>query len=113
MGYFLGLPILGNQDNFVTLAQDAYKKTIGRSDQWIHQKTVLFSTLTLSYWTLERLFIEVFGKTINTENRKPLEENLYKAANSMKKVYDITENLLVEKELVRSQDAIFISSQWK
>ena len=98
--YFLGIPKLGNQDNFVTLVQDAYKKTIMKSlnHPWVLQKTVLLALHTSRYWTRERLFFKVFQETENAENRKSLEENLDKVVNSMKKVYDTAEKLCVEKE---------------
>ena len=102
MPYFLGIPTVGNQNNVVTLVQDAYKKTImiSLNHPWLLQKTVLLAIhTTFRTSTRESLYRKIFGASQNDESRKPLEENLYKAINSMKKVYDIIEKLNVEKEL--------------
>ena len=99
--YFLGIPKLGNQDNFVTLVQDAYKETIMKTNNHSYYvaKTVLFGIYFSSNFTRESLYKKVFGELETDESRKILEEKLTKAFDSMIKVYNITENLYVDKKL--------------
>jgi len=92
-----GIPALDDKDKCCSLSQEAYKKTLMRFHPWVVQKAALLAMHMLP--TREGL-IAIICEPTDEEAIKKSAETLEKAVLAMKKVYDVTQEVYKEKELL-------------
>ena len=85
------------QDKCVSLSQEAYKKTLLKFHPWVVQKAALLAMHMLP--TKEGLIAKICDVD-DEEAIKKGTETLEKAVTAMKKVYDVTQDLYKEKDLL-------------
>lgn len=94
---FPGIPALDDKDKCCSLSQEAYKKTLMKFHPWVVQKAALLAMHMLP--TREGL-IAIICEPTDEEAIKKSAETLEKAVLAMKKVYDVTQEVYKEKELL-------------
>jgi len=92
-----GIPALDDKDKCCSLSQEAYKKTLMKFHPWVVQKAALLAMHMLP--TREGL-IAIICEPTDEEAIKKSAETLEKAVLAMKKVYDVTQEVYKEKELL-------------
>lgn len=92
-----GIPALDDKDKCCSLSQEAYKKTLMRFHPWVVQKAALLAMHMLP--TREGL-IAIVCEPTDEEAIKKSAETLEKAVLAMKKVYDVTQEVYKEKDLL-------------
>ena len=92
-----GVPALENQEKCCGMSQEAYKGTLMKFHPWVVQKAALMAMHMLP--TKEGL-IQKICDVPNEEQIKEVAKTLEGAVQAMKKVYDITQELYKEKELL-------------
>jgi len=97
VAFLEGVPTLEAQDKCVSLSQEAYKKTLLKFHPWVVQKAALLAMHMLP--TKEGLIAKICDVD-DEEAIKKGTETLEKAVTAMKKVYDVTQELYKEKDLL-------------
>merc|ERR1711992_16389 len=92
-----GVPGLDDKDKCCSLSQEAYKKTLMKYHPWVVQKAALLAMHMLP--TREGL-IAIICEPADEEVVKKSAETLEKAVMAMKKVYDVTQEVYKEKDLL-------------
>jgi len=92
-----GVPGLDDKDKCCSLSQEAYKKTLIKYHPWVVQKAALLAMHMLP--TREGL-IAIICEPADEEVVKKSAETLEKAVMAMKKVYDVTQEVYKEKDLL-------------
>merc|ERR1712020_436641 len=92
-----GVPELDANDKCCPVSQAAYKKTLMKFHPWVVQKAALTAMYMLP--TREGL-ISIICEPTDEEAIKKSAETLEKAVLAMKKVYDVTQEVYKEKELL-------------
>jgi len=97
VAFLEGIPALDDKDKCCSLSQEAYKKTLMKFHPWVVQKAALLAMHMLP--TREGL-IAIICEPTDEEAIKKSAETLEKAVLAMKKVYDVTQEVYKEKELL-------------
>ena len=92
-----GVPGLENEEKCCGMSQEAYKKTLMKFHPWVVQKAALMAMHMLP--TKEGLIQKICDDP-NEDKIKEVTETLNAAVQAMQKVYDITQELYKEKELL-------------
>ena len=92
-----GVPGLENEEKCCGMSQEAYKKTLIKFHPWVVQKAALMAMHMLP--TKEGLIQKICDDP-NEDKIKEVTETLNAAVQAMQKVYDITQELYKEKELL-------------
>lgn len=92
-----GVPALENSEKCCSMSQEAYKKTLMKFHPWVVQKAALMAMNLLP--TKEGLIQKICDQG-DEEAVKKAQENLDGAVKAMKKVYEITQEIYAEKDLL-------------
>ena len=97
ISFLEGVPSLENQDKCCGMSQEAYKKTLMKFHPWVVQKAAMMAMHMLP--TKEGL-IQKICDAPDEDKIKEVAKTLEEAVQAMQKVYEITQELYKEKDLL-------------
>jgi len=97
ISFLEGVPSLENQDKCCGMSQEAYKKTLMKFHPWVVQKAAMMAMHMLP--TKEGL-IQKICDAPDEDKIKEVTKTLKEAIQAMQKVYEITQELYKEKDLL-------------
>lgn len=97
ISFLEGVPALENQEKCCGMSQEAYKKTLMKFHPWVVQKAAMMAMHMLP--TKEGL-IQKICDAPDEDKIKEVTKTLEEAIQAMQKVYEITQELYKEKDLL-------------
>jgi len=95
--FLRGVPDLDSNDKCCQMSQEAYKKTLMKFHPWVVQKA---ATMAMNLLPTKNGLIQKLCDPDDEEAIKKASETLLECVTAMQKVYDITQELYKEKDLL-------------